>query len=261
MQALPLAAAPASALTLGVTEGVTYRATDPEIEARFEPLAKALSAATRQPVQIKVISPYGRLREALQSGQLDLAFIHPAHIAFEAIKNQGYKALAWTQGYTDYKVSFLCKEPQAIQNWATVAGKSLVTPDPDSITAVMTRALLAEHRLKPTDVKLQTTRYQDAVPFYVEHGFALYGATAANSVIKTWQAQGGKLCATSRPLPIKQWVVAPKVDASTAQTLREALLNLEQNEPGRKALAASGYKGFAAPSPELEKQLILWLGL
>jgi len=251
----------AQALVIGITEGVTYRATDNEIEARFEAIAKVLATASRQPVHIKVISSYNGLREALKSGQVDLAFIHPAHVAFEAIKAGSYRAIAWTAGYTEYKVSFLCKEPQPIQNWASVAGKSFVTPDPDSITAVMTRAMLAEHGLKPADVKLQTTRYQDAVPFYVEHGFAVYGATASGSVIRAWKGQGGKTCAESRPMPIKQWIVASRLEPALANTLRDTLLGLDQTDAGRRALAVSTYKGFVATSSEQEKHLIGWLGL
>lgn len=251
----------AQALVIGITEGVTYRATDAEIEGKFEAIAKAVGTATRQPVKLQIISSYNGLREALKSGQVDVAFIHPSHIAFEAIKSGGYRAVAWTAGYTDYKVSLMCKEAQPIQNWAGVSGKAFVTPDPDSITAVMTRAMLAEHGLKPTDVKLQTTRYQDAVPFYVEHGFAAYGATASSSVIKAWKDKGGQTCAESRPMPIKQWITSNKLDPSVSNAVRDALQGLEQSDAGRRALASSGYKGFVPPSPEQEKRLIFWLGL
>ena len=249
------------ALVLGVTEGVTYKATDAEIEGKFESIAKALSTATRQPVKIKVISSYNNLREALKANQVDLAFIHPSHIAFEAIKTGGFKAIAWTTGFTEYKVSLLCKETTPIQDWATVNGKSFVTPDPDSITAVMTRATLKENGIKLDAIKLQTTRYQDAVPFYVENNFAVYGATASGAVIKAWKDKGGQTCAQSRPMPIKQWLASTKLDAATVNTLRETLLAMGQNDAGKKSLAPSGYKGFVPTSEEQEKKLILWLGL
>lgn len=251
----------AQALVLGITEGVTYRATDVEIEARFEPIAKAVATAIKQPVKIRVISTYNGLREALKQGQIDMAFVHPAHIAFEAIKSGGFHSAAWTAGFTEYKVSLLCKEPQPIQSWATVAGKAFVTPDADSITAVMTRAMLNEHELKPTSVKLQTTRYQDAVPFYVENGFAAYGATASGSVIKAWKDKGGKICADSRPVPIKLWITSTKLDAATTSAVRDALLNLGQSDTGKHALATSTYTGFVAPSEDIEKKLIVWLSL
>ena len=255
------AVASAQALVLGVTEGVTYKATDAEIESKFEGIAKALSTASKQPVKMKVISSYNGLRDALKKNEVDMAFIHPSHIAFEAIKTGGYKSIAWTGGFTEYKVSLLCKDASPIQDWATVNGKSFVTPDPDSITAVMTRATLKENGIKLDAIKLQTTRYQDAVPFYVDNNFAAYGATASGAVIKAWKDKGGQTCAQSRGMPIKQWIVSTKLDAATVNTLRETLLAMGQNDAGKKSLAPSGYKGFVPTSEEQEKKLILWLGL
>ncbi len=252
----------ANALTLGVTEGVTYRATEAEIEAKFAPIAKVISVATKQPVTIRIIPSYNALRDALKQGQLDAAFIHPAHVSFESIKTGTYKSVAWTTGFTDYKVSFLCKEPEPIKNWTTVNGKALVTPDADSITAIMTRSMLRESKLNvATDVKLQVTRFQDAVPFYVDNGFAAYGATASGAVIKAWKEKGGKTCAQSRGMPIKHWIVSSKMSDEQAASVREALLSMDKSELGQKALAASGYKGFIASDTDLEKTLTNWLGL
>ena len=257
-----LAALSSQALTLGVTEGVTYRASDAEIEAKFAPIAKAISVATKQPVKIQIISSYNGLRDALKQGQLDIAFIHPAHVSFEAIKAGTYKSAAWTTGFTEYKVSFLCKEQEPIKNWAAIAGKGLVTPDADSITAIMTRSMLRENKLNSaTDVRLQITRFQDAVPFYVENGFASYGATASGAVIKSWKDKGGKTCAQSRGMPIKHWLVSSKLDAASSTAVRESLLTMDQSEIGKKALTVSGYKGFIASDEATEKTLTGWLGL
>ena len=263
LAALLLASAATSAqgLVIGVTEGVTYRATDPEIEAKFAPIAEALGKALKQPVTIKVLSTYNASRAAMQAQQVDLVFLHPAHLAFEATKAGRYKTVAWTAGYTDYKVSFLCKDAQPITNWKEVAGKSLVTPDPDSITSVITRAMLREQGLAEGSVKLSNTRYQDAVPFYVQNGFTTYGATASTGVIKAWKGSGGKTCAESRPVPIKQWLASTKLDANTTAQVRETLLDLSSSDAGRKALAASGYSAFVAPSAEVEKTLTAWLGV
>jgi ABC-type phosphate/phosphonate transport system substrate-binding protein len=254
-------AADATALELGVTEGVTYRATDREIEARFAPIAEQLSKALKQPVHIHVLGSYNAVRDKLRRQELDAAFIHPAHVALEAVKGGGYRTLAWTAGFTEYKVTLLCKNAAPITDWSAVSGKSFVTPDPDSITAVMTRAMLRKGGVAPESIKLQNTRFQDAVPFYVENGFATYGATAAKAVVKSWTDQGGKTCAESRPMPIKHWIGATRLDSATTAALRDALLGLSQTEAGRKALATSTYAGFVAPSEELERTLIGWLGL
>jgi phosphonate transport system substrate-binding protein len=249
------------ALTLGITEGVTYRASDAEIEAKFAPIAKALSAATKQPVKIQIISSYNGLRDALKQGQLDIAFIHPAHVSFEAIKAGGYKSAAWTTGFTDYKVSLLCNSSQPITEWSNLNGKGLVTPDADSVTAVMTRAMLREKAVDTKLVNMQITRFQDAVPFFVENKFASYGATSSGAVIKSWKDKGGKTCAQSRGVPVKHWLVSSRLDAGSSAAVRESLLTLDQSELGKKALAASGYKGFIAIDDDTEKSLTGWLGL
>jgi len=260
--ALLLAAgAPVHALVIGVTEGVSYQVTESQIAPRFEPIAEVLSKALKQPVTIKVFITYNGAREALKEQQVDIAFIHPAHVALEAVKSGRYQALAWTSGFTAYKVSLLCKEPQPIADWKGIAGKGLVMPDADSITSVITRAMLREHGLQPAALKLTNTRYQDAVPFYVQNGFAAYGATAASGVVKTWKDGGGNVCAESRPVPIKQWLASRKLDAATASAAREALLGLAQSDAGKRALATSTYTGFVAPSPEAETALMTWLGI
>ena len=142
-----------------------------------------------------------------------------------------------------------------------VKGHTLVTPDPDSITAVMVRAMLRSDHIGGTELKVRTTRYQDAVPFYIENGFANVGATAANAVVKAWTDKGGKVLYRSRAVPIKQFIVSTRVSPEDQQKLRDALLTLRDNKAGRDALDAVGYKGFVAPNPEVESSTIAWLGL
>jgi len=255
------ASASAHAFVIGVSEGVSYDVSDAQVTARFEPIAEVLSKALKQPVTVKVLNSYNGAREALRQQQVDLAFVHPSHVALGAIKGGQYKAFAWTTGYTDYKVSFLCKEQQPISDWKSVAGKQLVMPDADSITAVITRAMLREQGLQGTAVKVTNTRFQEAVPFYVQNGFAAYGATAASGVIKTWKDGGGKVCAESRAVPIKQWLASRKLDAATVNAARDALLSLAQTDAGKRALAASTYVGFVTPSSDVESSLMSWLGI
>jgi len=260
--ALLLAACASShAFVIGVSEGVSYNVSDAQVTARFEPIAEVLSKALKQPVTIKILNSYNGARDALKQQQVDFAFVHPSHVALGAIKGGQYSAFAWTTGYTDYKVSFLCKEQQPISDWKSVAGKQLVMPDADSITAVITRAMLREQGLQGTAVKVTNTRFQEAVPFYVQNGFAAYGATAASGVIKTWKDGGGKVCAESRAVPIKQWLASRKLDAATVNAARDALLSLAQTDAGKRALAASTYVGFVTPSSDVESSLMSWLGI
>ena len=155
-----------------ITEGVTYYQTNREIQSRFQPLADLLSKALKRPVRMVVVSPYNDVREGLAKQEYDLAFIHPAHVSLAAIKSGQYHSVAWTSGFIDYSVYLLINKDQVYTKFDDLKGHTIVSPDPDSITAAMLRAMLRDQKLTSTDVKVITTRYQDAVPFYVEYGFA-----------------------------------------------------------------------------------------
>ena len=256
-------------LVFAVTEGVTYQATPKEIRDKFTPLAEVIGKATGRHVKIVLVPAYNDVRAGLAKQEYDIAYIHPAHVSMAEIKAGRYKAVAWTTGFTEYTVSLMIKSDAPLKTMDDLKGRTLVTPDPDSITAVMVRAMFrgekltatAEREPPPTLVRVITTRYQDAVPFYIDNGFASAGATAANAVVKAWTDKGGKVLTRSRPVPIKQIIVSTKMPEDEQQKIRTALLTLRDSKPGRDALEAVGYKGFVAPNPELETSTIAWLGL
>jgi ABC-type phosphate/phosphonate transport system substrate-binding protein len=177
------------------------------------------------------------------------------------IKAGRYRSIAWTSGYTDYTVSLLAKGDEPIKDLGDLKGRKMVTPDPDSITAVMVRSMLRTGNVPIGDLKLLTTRYQDAVPFYLENGFATVGATAANGVVKQWTDKGGKVVLRSRGVPIKQVIASSRLTADEREHIHEVLVSLAQTDAGRRALAASGYKAFVATDADVEAKTIAWLGL
>ncbi len=276
--ALTLAAGAAAQdreLVFGVTEGVTYQATPKEIRDKFTPLAEYIGKATGRRVKVVLVPAYNDVRAGMAKQEYDLVFIHPAHVAMAEIKDGRYKSVAWTSGFVDYTVSLLIGAGGSLKSLDDVRGHTLVTPDPDSITAMMVRAMLRTSKVpsttaKPTpenakdmagSIRIITTRYQDAVPFYIENGFAEVGATAAKSVVKSWTDKGGKVLLQSRSVPIKQFLVSKTMPADEQDRIRAALLGMAQSKPGKDALDAVGYKGFVATNPEVEASTIAWLGL
>lgn len=263
------ATAAAQDLVFAVTEGVTYQATPKEIRDKFAPLADVIAKATGRRVKTVLVPAYNDARAGLAKQEFDVAFLHPAHVPMAEIKAGRYKSVAWTQGFTEYTASVLTPGSTPLKTMQDLNGRTLVTPDPDSITAVMVRAMFrgekltasAEREPAPGTVRVITTRYQDAVPFYIENGFAQAGVTAANSVVKAWTDKGGKVLVKSRPVPIKQIIVSTKLPADEQQKIRDALLTLRDSKPGRDALEVVGYRGFVAPNPEVEAATIAWLGL
>jgi len=258
-----LAASPAALaqLTFAVTEGVTYQATPKEIREKFEPLAEVIARTLKREVKIVLVPAYDDARAGLGKQEFDLAFVHPAHVALAEVKAGRYRTVAWTQGFTDYTVSLLVKPESTMKALPDLKGRTLVTPDPDSITAWMVRAMLRGEKLGEKDLRVRTTRYQDAVPFYLDNDFADVGATAANAVVKTWTGKGGKVMVRSRPVPIKQVIASTRLSSDDMERVRDALVGLANSDPGRKALSITGYKGFQPPNAEVELGSIAWLGL
>ena len=110
-------------------------------------------------------------------------------------------------------------------------------------------------------VKVTYTRYQDAVPFFLENKLTHAGATAAGSVIKDWQGKGGKVIAQSKPVPIKHIIASPNLGADQRTALRRYFIALDSTEEGRKKLEATRLKGFAAFDQAAMLELGRWLGL
>jgi phosphonate transport system substrate-binding protein len=256
-------------LVFAVTEGVTYQATPKEIRDKFAPIADVLAKATGKRVRTVLVPAYNDARAGLAAQEFDVAFIHPAHVSMAEIKAGRYKSVAWTTGFTEYTVSMLMPAGTPWKSLNELKGHTLVTPDPDSITAVMVRAMFNADKIKwtaerdppPATVRVITTRYQDAVPFYLENGFAQVAATAANSVVKGWTDKGGKVLVRSKSVPIKQFIVSSKMSPDDQQRIRDALVGLKDAKGGREVLDTVGYKGFVATNPQVESATIAWLGL
>ena len=256
-------------LVFAITEGVTYQATPKDIRDKFAPIAEVIGRASGRRVRLVVVPAYDDLRAGLLNQEYDVAFVHPAHVAMAEVKADRYKALAWTSGYTEYTVSLMMNADQPLKSLDDLKGRTIVTPDPDSITAAMVRAMFRVEKLPlttgrdptPGAARVITTRYQDAVPFYLENGFAQVGASAANAVVKAWTDKGGKVLARSRPVPIKQFLAASTMPSDLQGRIRQALYNLRETKAGRDALDVVGYKGFVAPNAEVERSAIAWLGL
>jgi ABC-type phosphate/phosphonate transport system substrate-binding protein len=256
-------------LVFAVTEGVTYQATPKEIRDKFAPIAQVIATATGRRVRTVLVPAYDDARAGLKAQEFDVAFLHPAHVPMAEIKAGRYKAVAWTQGFTEYTASMLMNADQPLKSIEDLKGRTVVTPDPDSITAWMVRAMFRAENLQttnardpsPTTVRVITTRYQDAVPFYLENNFAQVGVTAANAVVKAWTDKGGKVLVKSRAVPIKQFIVSTRVPPAEQQKIRDALLGLKDAKGGQQVLETVGYKGFVAPNPETEAAVIAWLGL
>ena len=258
------AALPAGAqqdFVFGINEGVTYRVTPHETRERYRELGDLLSKSLKRPVKLVPVDQYPVLQKGLQDKVYDLAYIHPTHHALRAMRDSGYKLVAVTKGFTDYKARFLMKPDAPYKQPQDVLKTKMVMPDPDSITAWMVRATLRDLGADPAKLNLGTTRYQDGIPFMMENGFYDVGITAAGAVVKDWQSKGGKVLFESKAVPIKLLVASPNVPASDVEKIREIFLTLETSKEGPAILEKLKFKGYQPGDDKQMAELTKWLGI
>ena len=233
-------------LLFGINEGVTYRISASEVRERFREVADDLAKLLKRPVRVEYMDEYVQMGKDLAAARYDLAYVHPAHYAIRAMDKAHYRLVAVTKGYIEYKASFLIRGDATLKSLSDPAIHQVGMPDADSITAWMVRATLRD-TLGPSakNLRLRYTRYQDAVPFMVQYGFAEVGATAATGVIKEFTDKGGKVLTQSRAVPIKELIASPNLPAQDFQRIQQYFVNLELTEDGQRRLTKLGYKGFA----------------
>ena len=259
---LLLVAAPwANALTFAVNEGVTYRVPIEEVRGRYAAIAADLAKLLKQPVTIEPVGDYTSLRKGLAEKRYDLALVHPAHVSIQAIKASGYRLVVVTKGFQNYQAHFLVGSESKLTSLADLKGRKLGAPDEDSITSVMVRAVLRDAGLDTKQVEMVYTRYQDAVPFFVENNLTNAGASASSAVVKDWQAKGGKVIGKSKAVPIKHVIASPNLAPDQVEQVRDYLLSLDGSEDGKKKLAPTKYQGFERYDEAAMLALGAWLGL
>lgn len=256
-----LASTQARALVFAVNEGVTYRVPAAEIKARYEGIAADLTKLLREPVTVEPVGEYRGLRQGLAEKRWELALVHPAHISIQAIRQPGYRLMAVTKGFTGYKASFMVRSDSTLGSLKDLAGLRLGAPDEDSITSVMVRATLRDHGIAPERMTITYTRYQDAVPFFLENKLTYVGATAAAAVLKDWQAKGGKVLGASQAVPIKHLIASPEMPTDKFEKIQAYFLTLDETEAGRAKLAPTKWKGFEPYDQAAMLKLGDWLGI
>ncbi len=256
-----LGSTPARAeITLAVNEGVTYFVTAQEIREKYRELAEALGKTLKTTVKVLPVDQYPVLRKGLDEQLYDLAFVHPAHHSLISLRDGKYQLVALTKGFTDYRARFFTSKGAPMKQPGDMKGKRIGMPDPDSITAVITRATLRDLGIDSGKAEIRTTRYQDAVPFFVENGFSDVGVTGSGAVAKAWQEKGGAVLLESKPVPIKHMIASTKMNANDVQKVRDLMLGLEHTDAGRKILAKIGYKGYESGDQQQLAALTKWLG-
>ena len=234
-----------TAMVLAINEGATYRVTDAEIQQKYKPMADDLGKLLGQKVTIVTVADYKTMADGLSSARYDLAYVHPAHIALKGLAVDGYKLLALTKGFTDYRAYFLVRADSPAKTAADLKGRKVGVPSAESITSVLTRATVNDSfKDGANGISYVSTRYQDAIPFMVEHGLVDVGVTGSDAVAKAWTGTGGKVAFTSKSVPVKLMLASKNIPASEMTVLQNYFVSLDHSEKGRRTLESIEKSGF-----------------
>lgn len=247
-------------LVFAVNEGVTYRVNPGATVERFKELSDDLGKLLKRPVKVQAVSDYKELAAGLAEQRYDLAYVHPAHHSIRAMSKSGYSLVAVTKGFTEYRASFMVRGDSPLKTLADLKARKIGAPDEDSITSVIMRATLRD-ALGQTPLETTYVKLQDAVPFMVENNFVAAGVSASKAVVKSWQDKGGKVLATSKPVPIKHLIASNKLTEAQRAQLTAYFIGLEQNPEGKKRLEALNVPGFVEYDQNALVAMGKWLAL
>lgn len=247
-------------LVFAVNEGVTYRINPTATVERFKEISEELGKLLKRSVRVQPVSDYKELAAGLAEQRYDLAYVHPAHHSIRAISRQGYSLVALTKGFTEYQASFMVRGDSPLQTLADLKTKKIGAPDEDSITSVIMRASLRD-AFGPQPLPTTYVRLQEAVPFMVENNFVAAGVSASRSVVKDWQAKGGRVIFTSKPVPIKHLIASSKISEAQRVQVAAYFVSLDQSAEGKKRLEALNVPGFLVSDQAALVSLGKWLGI
>ncbi len=247
-------------VVFAVNEGVTYQVNPVATIERFREISEDLTKLLKRPVKIQPVTNYKELAAGLAEQRYDLAWVHPAHHSIRAMSKSGYSLVALTKGFTDYRASFLVRSDSPLKTLTDLKTLKMGAPDEDSITSVIMRATLRD-ALGPQPIEITYVKLQDAVPFMVEHGMAAAGVTASRAVVKDWQDKGGKVIATSKPVPIKHLIASNKLSEAQRTQLTNYFVGLDQSAEGKKRLESLNVQGFVEFDQNTLVGLGKWLGI
>ncbi len=237
-----------------------------ELQRKFEPLGKYLSAQTGMKVVFTPVTDYAAVVESLATRKLDLAWLGGFTFVQTKIRTNG-TAIPIVQREEDAKFTskFITANP-AIKTLADLRGKSFAFGAPSSTSgSLMPRFFLQQDGINP-EKDFKTVAFSgahDATVAFVAAGKAEAGvlnASVWDKLVETKKVDTSKVrvFATTPPYFDYNWTVRGDLDPALVKKLTDAFLALDPAKPEHKAILelqraarfiptqASNYEGIEA---------------
>lgn len=237
-----------------------------ELQRKFEPLGKYLSAQTGMKVVFTPVTDYAAVVESLATRKLDLAWLGGFTFVQAKIRTNG-TAIPIVQREEDARFTskFITANP-AIKTLADLKGKSFAFGAPSSTSgSLMPRFFLQQDGIDP-EKDFKTVAFSgahDATVAFVAAGKAEAGvlnASVWDKLVESKKVDTSKVrvFATTPPYFDYNWTVRGDLDPALVKKLTDAFLALDPAKPEHKAILelqraarfiptqASNYEGIEA---------------
>jgi ABC-type phosphate/phosphonate transport system substrate-binding protein len=168
----------------------------------------------------------------------ELVFGKSVNQLAKLVRDHGYQPLV--RRSDPYKAAFIVPKGSTIKTLGEAAGGRIMMPDEFAATTAVARAELIRQKVGKADIR--HTRYQESVAQQVQAGFAQVGVVNP-TIARKWVEDGGRVLAETQPVVNWSVLASPAMPLPACDALREALLDLNTQQPA--LIAAIGVKQWA----------------
>ena len=213
---------------------------------RFSPLVDYLSQHAELDIRMETAPDFAAFIRRTQTGRrYDILFTAP-HFFYLAAHRAGYRGLVRVNR-SGMKAVVVVPANSDIDELADLRGRSLATTGPLALSTLLVRDLLIQSGLDPyKDLHLVPTPSHIAALLSSDQG-----NTDASAVmrpvfrrVRSQIKDNMRIIASSAPVPHIPLGVAPWVDGSTANRLRQILVGMQNDPAGQRVLEQLDWPGF-----------------
>ncbi|EEX92407.1 phosphonate ABC transporter periplasmic phosphonate-binding protein [Vibrio orientalis CIP 102891 = ATCC 33934] len=225
-----------------LTFGVVPQQSASRLVEQWGPVMDYLSEQTGQKIEFSTAADIPTFEKRLANGEYDIAYMNPYHYTVFSAK-PGYQAMAKAKDKR-IKGILVVRKDQNIESLQQLDSQKLAFPSPAAFAAtILTQSDLNQAGV---DFEADYVSSHDSVYLSVAKGFY----PAGGGVMRTFNSIPSELREQLKPLwitkPYTPHAIAyhPRLSASQAKVIRQALTNLENNASGQTQLKKLNIKGF-----------------
>lgn len=220
--------------------GVAPLLDEAETRAQFQPLCNYLANITRLSCRVGTTPNFLSYWESIRQGKEYNLFLDEAHFTDYRAQKMNYTVLAKIPDTVSY--SLIVPRAAKLNDPARLAGRRIATLGIPSMGAAQLNGLFPKATKQPIPVEVDNA----ADGFALLRAAKVAAAILPTPLVREEIVRGApfRVLLSTVPLPHMAVSAAPGISPELRRTLRQALLNANQNDAGRAMLARIGIERF-----------------